>query len=385
MVIGTIKGRHVMLSHRLLELDFSQIANAWKKARHNQYSNNRKRSYHKKLGFLFDKLKDVDFAMLGETERKEYKEIMRFFSLSLEYLNHSTMNTVPYELIYCLRCALKDWNSNSEHYVIVTSSGDYCFSYTLSLSKCVYDIIRTKLGIDFDDKLIQICLPQNMERDYLCNAVLYHELGHFVDLSFGFSKLVFSELQTHFSETEVKSFFPFLDDMSIPNDWKNIMVLNHLQEYFADLFASQYIGKAAYYYLDYIAGEYSMSNTHPSTQNRIALVNKFLSDSSSHLLFRIFRKFAQLVFHQEFKPKYLALANSDDFYRLIPCELTDKNQLHTLFPYAWDIWLNNKDEFERYNSMSDPLKPVQKYMVLNNLIEKSINNYIVKEKWEKMS
>lgn len=370
-----------MINHRLMELNFSQIVNVWKQSQHNQYSNIKKKEYHKKLGVLFDKLKVVDFNALSETERKEYYSIMKFFSLSLEYLKNSTMNTVPYELIYCLRCALDEWVLDSDRYIIVTSYGDYCFSGYLSLSKWVYDIMKSKLGIEFEDKLIQICLPQGMERDYLCNTVLYHELGHFVDMTIGLSKIIFMDLKKHYAEPEVKEFFPYLDDVSISNNEKDLLVCNHLQEYFADLFASLYIGKSVYYYLDYIANEDKCSYSHPATSDRIKLVDLFLADPNSNILFKIINNYTTRIFKQELKPKNQAINSPRDFYDLIPCEITNKSQLHTIFLCAWDIWMNNTNEFESANRMNFTLKPSQKYEIVNNLIEKSINNFIVKEKW----
>ena len=370
-----------MLDHRMMELNFSQIVNVWKQSQHNQYSNNKKKEYHKKLGELFDKLKGVDFGSLRDTERKEYFSIMKFFSLSLEYLKNSTMNTVPYELIYCLRCALDEWIKDSEKYIIVTSYGDYCFSNYLSLTKGVYDIMTTKLGIEFENKLVQICLPQGMERDYLCNTVLYHELGHFVDMTIGLSNIIFLELKNYFGEAEVKEFFPYLDDPSISE--KDCMVFNHVQEYFADLFASLYIGKSIYYYLDYIANDADFSYSHPSTSYRIKIVEKFLSNPDSNILFKIINGYTIRIFNQEFKPKNQALNSPQDFYDLIPCDINNKNQLHSLFQFGWFIWKHNKTEFEDANRMNFTLKPSQKYEIVNNLIEKSINNFIVKEQWKK--
>ncbi len=48
-------------------------------------------------------------------------------------------------------------------------------------------------------------------------------------------------------------------------------------EYFADLFAAQYINNASNLYLNYIAFNNPDCHTHPSTIKRIEMVNSFLS------------------------------------------------------------------------------------------------------------
>ena len=79
------------------------------------------------------------------------------------------------------------------------------------------------------------------------------------------------------------------------------------------------------------------------------------------------------------------LPSPDDFYHLLPCEVTEESQLHSLFEVAWAIWLQQGDRFERLNGIPTEhrLTPLQRFNILNNLIEKSINNYIVTEDWRK--
>lgn len=63
-----------------------------------------------------------------------------------------------------------------------------------------------------------------------------------------------------------------------------------------------------------------------------------------------------------------------DFYDYIPPIIETDAQLHGLFIAGWDIWLNHKDNFseEKHSKI---------YAYLNNLIEKSISNYMITSKW----
>ena len=52
-------------------------------------------------------------------------------------------------------------------------------------------LINNLYGLKITHRLIQITLPKVLARDYLSCVVLYHELGHFVDLELYISKKLF--------------------------------------------------------------------------------------------------------------------------------------------------------------------------------------------------
>ena len=137
-------------------------------------------------------------------------------------------------------------------------------------------------------------------------------------------------------------------------------------------------------YLRYIAGEMEDSQTHPSTVKRCQLVAEFLHPSGviSDVL-RIISHVTEQITHCRLERRNEPLPDREDFYRLLPCEVENERQLHSLFAVGWDIWLNLNDEFERFNQIPKAikLKPLQKFNILNNLIEKSINNFIVLKDW----
>ena len=168
-----------MINSQFLKLHFSQLVKAWKISKYNSYSDAQKQNYHNNLSELFSCLKKVNFDLQSPTEQQELKEVIDFFILSLQFLNNSTVNCVPYEIVECLKVAMNEWIDKCNNYIIVTSYNQYSFNPYLVVSG-PYTIIKTRFNIIFDKKLVQINLPQHLSNDYLCNAVLYHELGHFV-------------------------------------------------------------------------------------------------------------------------------------------------------------------------------------------------------------
>lgn len=370
----------------LIKMHFSQLVNAWKLSKYNSYSNSKKKEYQTQLMALYDSLKELDFDSMSDSLRVEMKEVIDFFLLSLEFLNHSTINNVPYELVECLRSAMKEWIANETNYIIVTSYNEYSFDPRLVLLDNYYEIIKKRFGIEFKNKLVQINLPKYLENDYLCNTVLYHELGHFIDSVLNISDVIKRDIMNKrissyvFNDCFIK-YFPYINDT--PNLKYEFMLRSHIMEYFADLFASQYIKDACCLYLSYISSSNMTKHcsTHPSTNNRIDLVNDFVSGNSNDVI-DMFALTIKRKTGEDLKQRFKSI-QSDDILNLLPCNIDDSSQLHSLFSEGWDIWIHKSDEFQKRNNMTSKLQPSTIYRIINNLIEKSINNYIVSTKWRR--
>lgn len=98
-----------MINSQFLKLHFSQLVKAWKISKYNSYSDAQKQNYHNNLSELFSCLKKVNFDLQSPTEQQELKEVIDFFILSLQFLNNSTVNCVPYEIVECLKVAMNEW------------------------------------------------------------------------------------------------------------------------------------------------------------------------------------------------------------------------------------------------------------------------------------
>lgn len=380
------------MNNKLLQLNFSQLESAWKKSKNNLYSDTKKISYHKNLVDLFDKMKAEDFLELSEIETVERSRVIDFFFLSITFLDGSTVSQIPFEIIKCLEVALKDWVDDHDDFIIVTSLvkeiDAFSFDTSLTVSDDYYIIIEKTYGIKFQSRLIQINVPESLTRDYLANVVLYHELGHFIDKRFKISEILTKYLAylegkggiTTALKVSLNKYFPILESDSISN--LSDILENHFSEYFCDLYAAQYVGNTLGEYLQYLTkGSAEWYYSHPSTVSRVELVNDFLTMNNNELLnfiLDIVKKSSNkdiVIRSEEFSSK--------DFENFIPVEIKSSSELHYLFVYGWNLWLSDWTEFQKVNEMAFPLSPNQIYEIINNLIEKSIGNFIVKTNWEK--
>jgi len=382
---------------RLLELHFSQLTRVWNKSKDNNYSDTKKQTYQDTLTVLFQKLQDENFSTLKDTQITSRYQIIDFFFKSLEFLDNSTLNNIPFEIIKCLECVLNDWldNKTNEH-IIVTSlvnrMNDFSFDNTLALNSPKYSLLKQIYNIEFNNKLIQINLPRYLSKDYLANVVIYHELGHFIDNYFQISQglkdqicddYILGKIQGN-DKLDIEIYFPFLK-INFSNDDKRILLSMHIAEYFSDIFASQYIYKCSGYYLDYVTQKNTQFNaSHPSTVNRNEIVKKFLNGDIDSYTLNNLKEATKRISKKELKKRYSDIDKAD-FLNLVPIEIKNDAELHFLYILGWNLWLNDVDSFKNQNKMSIDLPQDKVYDIINNLIEKSIGNYIVKTNWEKLS
>ncbi len=69
---------------------------------------------------LIGSLKIEEISILSDSEILERKKVVDFIFKSVAFLDSSAYSTIPHEIVYCLECALKEWE-NTENYIIVTS------------------------------------------------------------------------------------------------------------------------------------------------------------------------------------------------------------------------------------------------------------------------
>ena len=380
---------------QLLELHLSQLLCAWSKSKHNKYSDKNKNLYHDGLRQLIKKLTDDDFSILPVSELDIRKKIIDFIFKSLEFLNQSTLNEFPIEIVECLNVALKDW-LDTDDFIIVTSLNNdllsYSFDPAIAFDLHLFFIIQNTYGVEFKKKLLQINLPQSLSRDYLANVVLYHELGHFIEIKYQIAKPLAIDIMNRIAAGSIlpgellilKTYFPYIDDFTINFDYRRLQVYVHLREYFSDIFASQYISKCSNYYLEYITnGNTIHNNSHPSTTNRIKLVNDFIENNPNYLISLLNNATLSTTITKSLYIRYVDV-NFDEFFKLLPIVIENENQLSSLYIKAWELWNGYNNDFENNNNIVVELKPSKRYEIINNLIEKSISNFIITESWKKI-
>jgi hypothetical protein len=381
---------------RFLDLHLTQAEKALRRSSDNHYSDRFKQEYHEKLVDLCVKIRSA-FSKLGEhTEQRrifELKVETDFIFKSLEFLDGSTLNVIPFEIVECLKCALFDWVKPA-NYIIVTSLVNdieqFCYDHSVAFDDQLFAGLKHKYQINFDRRLIQINLPKSLSRDFLACVVLYHELGHFVDLKNSCSVALAQDFYQKISSDRkfkkgVTPYFPIIHHQyKINKNDKQQVIELHFGEYFCDLFASQYVGDSLNHYLYFLTqGDSHFGYTHPSTINRISLVKDFLEDKSNPLL-----DFIKHGIKEMMKPNSLELEVrferilSDDFYNFLPIEIQNISQLHGLFKFGWETWRDKWDSFETNMGITTPITSSQVYPIINNLMEKSIGNFIVTQQWK---
>lgn len=353
------------MDYKSIELLLLQLEESFSKSRSNIYSDGKKEKHFIELHRLFIGIKEGEYSNLKGADLEFHFYILNYIFKGLEYLDNSTLNIIPYEIVSCLERALSDWirrddfilvtslsNRNLDFYFESTDSDEYFHNLNKYISKLY--------GLKITHRLIKISLPKVLSRDYLSCVVLYHELGHFVDNELNVSKKLL--LANHGTDN------PTISDVAY-------VYYNHTSEYFADLFAAQYINDASNLFLDCIASKNPDSPTHPATSKRITVVDNFLTGQYCQEKdeFNIVLKASGC---DELKIRHSEISlNNSDFVDLVPQIIENDDQLHYIFKLGWDFWIGSETNFLQN------FRPRQKYHIINNLMEKSISNYTITEMW----
>lgn len=288
----------------------------------------------------------------------EYPEqIYYFLSTSLwkavQFLSGSTINETPYEMVACLDKALGDWYSekNSLTTALLSEKGYFFLSsdHQNILKRFFNDTLDIKLDLD----LIQIALPKAFRNYPLYNIALYHELGHFIDIKFSIINLL------------------------LLGDKGEGLSENHLREHFADIFASCYTGSAVLWFLQHCYGDSAANDSHPSTKDRILFVTDFLKGNDNPLINSMI-ECCDITTRKALKTKFKLPSIEEPFNDFRPVRINDEAELHGLFIAGWEFLRNSsmreKNSWKYYNEF-------EIFKIVNDLIEKSIRNYVMVEKW----
>lgn len=308
-------------------------------------------------------------------------------------MSNNTSTNAPYEVIESIKCAAKEWVPDIDNYIILTRFGDYSF-FPDNKEDLVISYIENDYGICFNKKTVLLSIPQHYYRDYLNNVVLYHEIGHFVDITQNVSlislQLTVTDIINNNDLSSIYSYFPFLDGLQPSDIIQNggltevgVQLHHYWLEYFADIFAANYIGDKIQKYLSFRSYPDCNSNTfhitHPSNERRFSVVNDFINDKDNYVS-NIIRNILIYKFGRTLGGYNNSLA-IDDLYKLLPLDLKLDNDIHNLYAAAWDVWYGDRSKFKMENNLSYDLQSTQIYSILNNLVEKSISNYLVTKKW----
>lgn len=365
-----------------LELHLSQVVHELGainyKVANGLFNNNRIKEYIQSLNQIADGIKASGFSKLSDIDKILRKNMLIFLSQCIQYIKSATINDLRPAIYICLRTALEDWVSDAGQYVITSYKADvYSHHYSPStINDQVVKSIKDVLSIDIPYKLISIGYPTHLEKDFLSNVSLYHELGHFVDLKiFDISNRITSHIVYHANLPSATTYFPNIDLTKLcgsPRSFQNPEIsklYNYVSEYFADIFAVQYIGRHKIHLSHYLAGDNKFGYSHPSTDARTKAINNFLEPESKH---DDFIKLMKSITLQETK-RELKIRNAslelDPLLTNAPYSNLKRDQLHTIFHNGWEIWESNLSNFKNYPEY------IAEYERLNSLLEQSVLNY----------
>lgn len=382
---------------RFFEFEKAKLFDTWKRSRNNRFSNKKIEDFHNCFKQFYDKIKHEDVTTLSEDKKKCLKNTIDYFQLRVNCLSNNTGTNAPYEVIESIKCAARDWVSDIDDYIILTKFGDYSFFYD-KYEENIRMFLKNDYNIVLKHKTVLLSIPQHYYRDYLNNVVLYHEIGHFVDIVNGISIYSLKNMIDKFSRGDdiqnMMTFFPRLENLTfnevIDTDGNflkkeiELTLIHHWMEFFADMFACSYIGGNINKYLGYVyypdCRSRTYSITHPSNDLRFKLVEDFLSSNGNYILNiiqnELLGKFGKVM------DGFTNDLDSSDLYRLLPIEINSDNEIHKLYATAWDVWYSDRDIFKMVNNLSYTLEPTQIYSIINNLVEKSISNYLIQKKWK---
>lgn len=356
-----------MINTSHLHLHLAQLLCLLENAEVKQYDTDRITKHLEDIKQVLDRLAQLNLENLNETQRELIREILDYFSSSLKYVLDSTVDDVPSEIFYGLRKAMEDWLEEPETYILVASEGNYCFQYN-NKTNDIYDTIQRTFGITLKHKLVFFGVPAHLKNDFACNTALYHELGHFIDLvHFHFSETIFIQI--------VKGEIPFnfVQFCGYQNSSMDVNRLYyHLLEYFADLFAAQYIGKSAYMYLEYVGQNNNASDSHPSTKNRIKLIDEFIDNTKGEFI-SLIELYKDQV--NQSKRELINRSSNIDLSNFLSNQhivLNEKRDIHKMISSLWSLWDIHKNQFK--DETGKTMTPHEAYKHISKLFEKSIKN-----------
>lgn len=275
-----------------------------------------------------------------------------------QYLSGSVSREVPYEIVYGLELALADWMPDQPKHIVTTAflaEQNYMFK---GVSDQFYPLVSSELGITFTQRLVQVALPQLYKHLPINNSVLYHELGHFIDGHFGVSWMM--------ALRSVPA------GQRIPDQ-----IVYHCREHFADLFAACYVGEAISGMLEALAPNAPASTTHPATATRAQAVRDFLGGRPNPMVDLC----NEALVARSQPPLQVRCVLPDvatAFDNMRPCSLTSKEEVHGVLPTALEYL---KGKLSAPDGLWTHLDEGDITRVTNDLVEKSIRNWMIMEKW----
>lgn len=366
----------------IIEIKLAKIAPIVSKIRNSSYADNRLTLQGQEIGKLFDRI-GFEVPNISNPEILKLLKFIEFISWEIEFLENSMSNSLSFEIVELFKGIGNYWIPEFEKNFILTlrqSHGDSSYSFGYPFGDIKEYLANNKI---IPYRSIYISLPKKSSSDWLTHSVLFHEFAHFVDINLSLTDRIYNGYMIE-NDNENKELCRILDipKNELDTNEKDIedTIKYHLKEYFADIFSAQYIGRSLCYWLEANVPEKLASKTHPATKDRTREIVSFCENRPSEI-----REFLQercmliLPSKQLFVPKY-SDPNADYFSEFVPINNPSLENIYGAFEYSWRTLL---DPVHNIRISSKDFN--QAYSIVNNLLEKSISNYFILEKWNYVS
>ena len=284
----------------------------------------------------------------------------------MQFVRGSRSNNAPYESQFVLRKALKDWINED---ALISSAALQEFNFFLN-TEDIWEFIERTLN-EFDTQnykplVVRIGSPEALKHSPIFCVPLFHELGHFVDNYYEISK---TSLLLNVPAAVQKA--------ADPNILK--MALNHRQEYFADLFSACYCGTTSKDSLLAIAPNNQDSYTHPATIKRAKMIDDFLTGKPNQMI-EVLHKAATARAAKKLEIKFKEPDIAASLNDLITYKINDDSELYGIFPASWN-YLHKQLKEHSADWIDDNISDYGIQKTVNDIVEKSIRNYEIRERF----
>lgn len=320
--------------------------------------------------FLAETINAINHVL--EDPSKYPETVLRQFEAKLwrvrQFLLGSKSTDAPHETQYVLTKALKSWITDD---ALISSASLDQFGFFLDPEDMWSFIGNYITGFDaggYAPLLVRIGSPEPYKHRPVFCTPLFHELGHFVDVHFKITEL--SLLTSPIGAPQ--------GGLSIAQ-WEGVN-RSHRMEYFADLFSASYVGNAGSQTLATIAPNAKDNFTHPATSKRLAIINDFIAGNSNDIvdLFQgVLKNMKQPALECHFDiPKI-----NDQFDDALTYKIENIGELYGIYDASM-TYLHDQLNNRTANWIDDTATDYTIEKTINDLTEKSIRNFEIRERWQ---
>lgn len=279
-------------------------------------------------------------------------------------------------MTFLLRAVLLDWEHGDT--IVTTSlnqSPDFYCERVGAAPGAVVEALEIP-GLSVNGHLVQMGVPEIFQHMPLLCTPLYHEVGHYIEEREG---LIASLVVGH--REALISAMPSLKQFG-PAQHQHVL-LNYAIEHFCDLVAASYVGECVSDYIIQWDHSTVANPTHPAAKDRAAVTRDYLAGTPNALVDLLKTALSESHLNTRLDVKFSLPALQDCFSDVRPVVVSSIAELHGILPAA-DAFLKQlrSDPDSFHGTKISRVASKQYAHLINDLIEKSIRNYMIAKAWD---